>query len=128
MSFYKVLLGHDQPLVDLELVDPQPSSDGVQATRRTYSGNGSVHVEGLYIILRFDVVGFEAEYNDLLQQFGVDGGSREAEVTLYAPDEDFQYNRFNGIAIRPQNSQEVRRRDYAIGGIELLVRNLEFAL
>lgn len=127
-STYKVALGHDVASLDLDLVDPQPTSDGIQVTRRTFSGNGTVYDQGRYIELRWSVIEDEAEYNDLLQQFGIDGGDLTADVTISVPDDDYQYNRFNGIAVRPQLGQDARRRDYFIREMVIVVRNLEFAL
>ena len=51
MSTYKVKPNHNQALIDLVTIAPQPASPGVKAGRRTYSADGAVHDEALYIQL-----------------------------------------------------------------------------
>lgn len=128
MSFYKVALGFDVPDIDLVLIDPQPTSDGVQTTRRTHSANATIFGEGRYIELRWAVVEDESILDDILSVFGLDGADTTSEVTIHVPQPPIMaYNYFNGIAVRPEIGPDLRRRDYFLRDLVVLVKFLELA-
>lgn len=125
MSDYRVADGHDMALGSLTVIAPQPTSIGIQATRRVQSANGGVLDQGKYIDLVWDVLPLSV-YQALLTTFGV----RDAltnEVTVYVPDETGTYVRMNGLAVRPEAGRDVRRRDYFIRDLVILVRDLATA-
>lgn len=119
MSDYRVKEGLNQALVDLVAIDPQPRSAGVQATRRTYAADGTVHDEGLFVELVYDVLEDATALDDLLDQFGLDAATT-ANVTIYAPNQLHVYTRYNGLAVRP----ETRRNNYFLRDVTIVVRDL----
>ena len=123
MTTYKVKDGHDQAEIDLVLIDPQPRSTGVRVTRRTHAAGGAVIEEGKYIELIWDIVPTANAWNALLNQFGL-GAVLTNEVTVYVPDPQFYYTRYNGTAIRPEIGQDVQRTGYFIRNVTILVRDL----
>jgi hypothetical protein len=127
MSFYAVELGHDATLESLVPIVPQPRTEGIKATRRTYAADGSAYDEGLYIELIFDVLGNVSRYQALLDMFDLDGssGNITSEVTVLVRDHTFRYVRMNGIAVRPQPGPDVRWQMPFPRGITILIKNLE---
>lgn len=123
MSQYKVGLGHDVALDDLELIDPQPRCDGIQAARRTYAASGTVVEEGFYVELVWDVLEDAGAYQDLLAEFDV-WDNLTAAVTLWVRDESYTYVRVNGTAVRPESGRERQWRDYFPRAITILVRDI----
>lgn len=128
MSSYQIAIGHDVALVDLDLLVPQPRSGIVKATRRTTSGNRKILDEGLYLELRYNVLGSPATYSSLLTQFGVNGSNTTRDVTIYGVEYQFAYNRFNGVAVRPQLGEDADYDNFFIRDIIFLITDLEYAL
>lgn len=127
-SSYKVADGHDIAFGSLNLIVPQPSSNGVEATRRTYSANGEPFDEGLFIELRWNIVGQSDRLNTILAFFGLNGDDMTNEVTISVPEGPIlAYNKFNGLAIRPEIGRDIRRRDFALRELIILVKNLSYA-
>ena len=127
MSSYRVKTTYDQELADLVVLDPQPDpGPGVQTTRRTYSGDGSVYDEGRYVEFTWSAYATAAAYQTLLGQFGLSATSSAAAVTVYVRDETFAWIRMNGIAIRPMLGKEVKWGDIQSRplDINILVRDL----
>lgn len=124
MPSYLIAEGHNVALLDLDAISPQPRSEGLKAARRTYSPDGSVHEEGLYIELEWGLLGSATAYQALLTQFGLDAAATAA-VTIYCPGPDYSYARYNGTAVRPEVGRDVRRRGYFIRDVIILVRGLE---
>lgn len=120
MSTYKVKPNHNQALIDLVAIDPQPASPGVKATRRTYSADGAVHDEALYIQLEWSVLEDATALDDLLTQFGLDVATT-ANVTIYCPNQLHVYTRYNGVAQR----MEVSRQSYFLRDVTIIVKGLE---
>lgn len=126
-SGYKIKDGFDEALIDLVLLSPQPRSTGVQVARRTFAAGGAVVEEGKYIELIWDLVGDISAYQSLLTQFGLGAGALINEITLYVPEYNFAYNRYNGVAVRPEIGRDVARSNYFIRNITILVRDLSYA-
>lgn len=125
MTTYRVADGHDVALVNLDDIDPQPRSTGIQSARRTYAADGSVYDEGQYIELEFPSILTASEYQSMLSQMGVEDVLTN-DVTVYVRDETFAWVRKNGVAVRPEPGQDVRWLT-APRGITLLIRDLEDA-
>lgn len=118
-SSYKVATGSGVALVSLNTVAPQPRSEGVKASRRTYSADGAIHDEGLFVNLIFDVVEDSTDLGTLLTQFGLNAAT-SAAVTVYVPNQIHTYARYNGTAMRP----EISRESYFLRGIQIVIRDL----
>lgn len=123
MTTYRVADGHDVALVNLNVLDPQPRSEGIKPTRRTFGGDGTPYDEGKYVELLYSVAASVTEYQAILTAFGVkNAGSNE--VTVYVRDETFAWTRQNGLAIRPEPGQDVRWSNYFPRDVVILVRDL----
>lgn len=116
---YKVKTGHDQALLDLVAIDPQPASPGVKAGRRTFSADGAVHDENLYVTLEWSVVEDATALDDLFEQFGLDAATTAA-VTIYCPNQLHVYTRYNGTAQR----MEIARSNYFLRDVQIVVKGL----
>jgi len=123
---YKVADGHDVSLINMDDIDPQPRSTGIQTTRRTFAGDGTVQDDGRYVILEFTVIENATEYQSLLAAFGIDSATTN-DVTVYVRDETFAWTRMNGTAVRPQPGQDVKWKDYFPRDVMILIRDLEAA-
>lgn len=119
MSTYKVKTGHNQALMDLVAIDPQPASPGVKAGRRTYSADGAIHDENLYVQLEWSVVEDSTALDDLFDQFGLDSATTAA-VTIYCPNQLHVYARYNGTAVRP----EIGRSNYFLRDVQIIIKDL----
>lgn len=123
-SDYRVATSHNVALGSLVAVNPQPRTDAAtQAVLRSEGISGAIHEQGLYIALLWSAIFTDAEYQALLTQFGL-GTSLYANVTVYVPNFEYVYKRYNGVAVRPQQGVDVRRTDYYIRDVTILVKNL----
>lgn len=126
MSDYRVADGSNVALGSLTVLSPQPRSTGIQYTRREYAADGTPILEGAYINLIWDVLGSVAQYQALLTTFGLLNTTTNA-VTVYIRNENFDYVRKNGVAIKPQIGEGVEWSNYFPRSLTILVRNLEAA-
>jgi len=125
MAMYKVgNTGFNIATASMSIITPQPRSTGVQSTKRTFAANGNVFESALYIELLFSVLPTAYEYQQLLAQFDLNTFINK-NVTIYAPDEQFFWQRFNGIAVRPEMGKDAKRDRYMIRDITILVKHLE---
>lgn len=116
---YKIATGHGVALVSLTTIAPQPASPGVKAGRRTYSADGAIHDENLYITLEWSVVEDSTDLATLLTQFGL-ASATTANVTIYCPSQLHVYTRYNGVAQR----SEIGRSNYFLRDIVIIVKDL----
>lgn len=126
MTVYKVKTGHDQALIDLVAVTPQPNSVGIRETRRGYSASGSVKQQGLYVELVFTTLQNATMYQSVLNQFGVQSALTSA-VTVYIRSDTFAWVRMNGTAVRPEIGQDATWQDFYPQNIVILIKGLEAA-
>lgn len=121
MPLYQMASGHDVALIDLDPIVPQPRSpDGVQAAERDFGLDLSVYEQGLFIVLQWSSIQNATGYQTLLGQLGLDSALRQA-ITLYAPNFEREWHRWNGYAIRPTSPNfAIFPRD-----IRILVNQLE---
>ena len=122
MSTYRVADGSDVALISLTVLDPQPRSEGIKTTRRTFAADGSVYDEGRYVELEFSMMPTAAEYLALLTTFGLHNATTNA-VTVYVRDETFAFVRMNGTAVRPQPGRDVGW-SYFPRNITILIKDL----
>lgn len=123
MTTYKVAIGFYTPDADLVDVSPQPKSQGVRPTRRTFSGDATITDEGYYCELEFSAIQDVTEYQALLAQFGIDD-SLSAQVTVSVRDGTYNFITYNAIAIQPEPGKDVSW-DYFPRNVIILLRNLE---
>lgn len=123
---YKAKTGHDQALVDLVDLTPQPASDGLEYTRETDSASESIYAEAPFIWLKWSALTI-SDYTTLLGQFGLTVSNRTQAVTVYIPNEIYTEARYNGTAVLPRKGSEVQRREYFLRDVRILVRDLELS-
>ena len=103
MSSYRAASGHDVALGSLTTLDPQPKEEhggGIQYTRITRVGDGSIVKEGPFFPFEWDEV-TASQYSTILSTFGLSSADN-ANVTVYVRDVDLStWVRKNGIAHRP---------------------------
>ena len=124
MSDYRVADGFKVALGSLTTLDPQPRSAGIQYTRQSFAGNGTPINEGPYVVLIWDVIGTKTQYQSLLTTFGLLSADSN-DVTVYVRDENFDYVRMNGKAIKPLPGTGVEYKSYFIRDFTILIRDLE---
>ena len=130
MSTYRVKVGHDEALVDLTVLSPQPDpGPAIRTTRRTYGGDGTVYDDARYIELPWSALDDAAAYVTLLALFGLNASVENADVTVYVRDEIFAWVRMNGVAVRPIPGKTVRWGDVQSRplNIKILVKELATA-
>src|SRR5690554_4210805 len=96
---YKVKTGHNQPADDLVAIAPQPSSPGIQCTRRSYAGDGTPICEGPWTPLSWNITS-KAQFDAILTAFGL-ASAGSSLVTVLVRDQEFDFVRKNGLAIKP---------------------------
>jgi len=126
VTTYRVADGHDIALDSLNVLDPQPRSEGIKPTRRTFGGDGTPYDEGTYVELLYSMVSTATEYQSILSDFGVQSALSN-EVTVYVRDETFAWVRKNGLAIRPEPGADVRWNNFFPRNVVILVRDLSAA-
>ena len=104
-------------------VSPQPKSEGIKPTRRTYGADGSVIDEGKYVELEFNMLASQTAYDSLLTQFGVNG-SLTNDVTVRVRDETWAFVNKNGTAIRPEMGRDARWGRFFPRNVVMLIRDL----
>ena len=121
---YLAATGWNVALISLVALDPQPRTDiTTQPVQRNYSASRAVHEIGLYINLQWSMIESSAQYQALLDQLGL-GEALTNQVTIYVPDFEYVFTRYNGIAIRPQQGVHVRRGDYFIRDLVIPIIDL----
>lgn len=103
MSSYRVKTGHDQALIDLTVLSPQPNerhAGGIQYTRIGKSADGSIYKQGAWFPFEWDEL-TASSFSTILGLFGVSSADN-ANVTVYIRGEDLStWARYNGVAQRP---------------------------
>lgn len=121
---YLAATGWNVALVSLIALDPQPRTDiTTQPVQRNYSASRAVHEIGLHINLQWSMIETATQYQALLDQFGL-GSVLTNQVTVYVPNFEYTFTRYNGLAIRPQQGVHVRRGDYFIRDLVIPVIDL----
>lgn len=123
MSDYRMAVGSNLPETAQAPIVPQPASTGIQATRRTYSGSGTVIEEGLYIELKYNVMSV-AQYYSFLSTYGLLGAGFLSTVSIYVPNYAFVYTAWTGLLVKPEIGVDVRRENFFLRNVIFLVRDL----
>jgi hypothetical protein len=123
VTTYRVKAGHNQALVDLVVLDPQPHTTGVQSTRRTHAASGLVYDEALFVRFEYDYTDSPTTYLALLTAFGLASAS-QANVTIYARNQRYAWVRYNGVSVLPEVGRDVAWTNYFARGISIIVKNL----
>lgn len=122
---YRVATNHDVALGSLTVLVPQPRCPGLQAAERSYAADGSVYEQGAFVRLIWDVFGTATEYTDVLALFGLSETVLWREVTLYARNANYAWQRFNGVALHPRLGVDGEWSNYFPRGFTIYVKELE---
>src|SRR5690348_281709 len=120
MTNYAVGIGHDVDLGDLNDLDPQPASTGIQVTRRNRAASGTISEDGLYLILEWTLLEDEDEYQSVLEDFDLMDNDF-ADVTVYARDSRWNWGSYNGTAEYPEQGRDVKWDNFFPRNLRLLV-------
>lgn len=120
---YYVGIGYDVPSLDLALIDPQPSSQGVQVTKRYYAGDGSVTDEGLFVELEFSALKDAVQYRDLLVQFNILSYTNAPVTIMARAAAGLTSLPYNGIAVQPEIVKDLKW-NFMPRSVTILVKNL----
>lgn len=123
---YLLKEGLNQPLIDLVAIDPQPRCPGLEYSRTNYAASGAVTREAPFVRLIWDVLQDQTEYEDLLEQFGLDS-LVSANVTITLPGPLFSDVRYSGRAVRPVAGETVNRESYFIRDVVIVIKDLAVA-
>lgn len=123
MSDYRVADGFNVALGSLTVLSPQPRSTGIQYTRRSYAADGTPINEGAFVELIWDILQDDAALQEILVTFGIYTATSN-DVTVYVRNENFDYVRMNGRAIKPQIGEGLQWSKYFPRGLTILIRNL----
>ena len=121
---YLVGEGLDVALVSLVAIDPQPRCGGLRYGRTSYAASGVVVRESPHTELVWDVIETQTQYEDLLEQFGLDA-LVSANVTVTPPNALYASTRFNARAVRPAASETVNHESYFIRDVRIVLKDLE---
>lgn len=126
MALYAAAVGHNIALGSLITIAPQPRTDvTTQPVQRNASASGGVHEQGLFIVLQWSMLDPTTEYAALLDQFGLGADAvPQANVTLYCPNFEYVFTRYNGIAVRPEQGTDIKRSNTFIVDVSIIVKNL----
>ena len=118
--------GHGVALESLIPFDPQPMSPGMQTVQRNQSASGLVHEIGLWIPLVWGVFEAEEDYQTILTNAGINVlGTYTNQGTIYVPNFQWVWGRYNCTFVRPQVGQNIRWDNFSLGGATLICKNLE---
>lgn len=120
---YEIGIGYGLGAADIDPIDPQPKSVGIEPTRRTYAADATVYEEKQYAELVWTVIGGGETYYNLLVQFGLES-ALTSKVTIRLLDNFFRYTLFQGVAIRPEHGKEIDRSFFP-RNIKMVIRDLE---
>lgn len=123
MTYRISTTGYNAALVALTVLVPQPRCEGLQVTRRDFVGNGSFVEQGLFVEWLWNVNGSVAQYQGILTQLGL-STVKSLPVTIYSVDDQYIFRRWNGTIIRPQPGVDVRRNNFFVRDITVLIRDL----
>lgn len=122
-SDYRVATGHGVALLSLAAVAPQPASSGFKHTERSYGLSGAVYEQAPYIELVWTMLETPTQYTTLLGQFGLTS-VLYADVTVYIPNADYAYTRYNAVAVKPQIGADGQRENYFLRNFVIVLKNL----
>lgn len=121
-SDYRFADGHGAALGSLAAIVPQPASPGVQVVQRNSGVSGVVHEQGLWIPLNYNKLTV-AKYQALNTLFGL-AAALENDITIYCPNFQYIYTRYNGKIIRPEQGVDIRRTSHLLSDVTFRVINL----
>jgi hypothetical protein len=124
MTQYLVATGHDVALGSLSAIVPQPRTIGLQHTRRQFAASGIVIDELSYVELLFSMLETVAQLQALLTQFGVLTATT-ADVSVYVQDENYDWQVYNGVAVKPLIGVDGHRQEYFLRDFTILVKSLQ---
>jgi hypothetical protein len=123
MSTYRIKTGHGVALASLVAFDPQPRCYGLEYTREMSMPDGSVVVEGPFFMLRWSMNESDVQYRAILTACGL-VAARTAQVTVYGPDDLYNWVRYNATAVRPLVGRDVTRDQFFIQNVAILFKDL----
>lgn len=123
-TIFLIAVGHDVAPEDMTPFDPQPSTIGLQYTRRQYAASGGVTDELPFIDLVFELFDDDpADYQAVLTLSGL-LVARTALVSVQIEDENYDPVVRNGRAVKPFIGSDGQRSEMFLKGFVLLIKSL----
>lgn len=122
-TIFKIAVGHDVAPEDMTPFDPQPSTIGMQYTRRQFAASGGVTDELPFIDLNFGLLEEPADYQAVLTLSGL-LVARTALVSVSIEDENYDPVVRNGKAVKPFIGSDGQRSDMELKNFVLLIKSL----
>lgn len=123
-TIFKIAVGHDVAPEDMTAFDPQPSTIGLQYTRRQYAASDRVLDELPFIELNFGVFEEIEDYQGVLTLSGL-LVARTALVSVQIEDENYDPIVRNGTAQKPFIGSEGQRSETFLSNFVLLIKSLK---
>lgn len=123
-TIFKIAIGHDVAAEDMTAFDPQPSTRGMQYTRRQFAASGGVTDELPFIDLVFELLEDPADYQAILTLSGLLVATT-ALVSVQIEDENYDPVLRNGRAAKPFIGSDGQRSDMELKGFVLLIKSLQ---
>lgn len=124
---YSVALGHNVPIGFLVPLSPQPSSPGIKVIRRDYAqDDGDPVAEDIKEYVEFEYSGLQnaQQYRDVLASYDL-LANKTSKITIWCRDNNYEWTRRNGIAIRPLLNRDARWDRFFPRSITIRVIELE---
>lgn len=125
MTEYLHADGWNIPEIDLQPIEPQPASPGMQAVLRSYAV-GAVHEQGLWTPLLWSALESDEMYQALLAQL-VLTNNLTRQATLYLPDHAWVWRRYNAVLQRPEIGTDGQHSDFFLRNFVIRATNLVLA-
>lgn len=124
MAPYRVTTGHGNILTDTEFINPEPSGSFPESVEVKYALSGATYHEGSSFILHWDMIETEAEYQAMLEQFGLDVADY-ADVTVYIRGKRSAFKLYNAVAHLPEPETDIKWSNVFMRNVNLILTHLE---
>lgn len=124
-ELYKIAPVHDEALVNLVTITPQPKAQPATPLQRDFGASPSFHEQGLHVCLEWDYIFSEEEYEDLLETYFEFDDQPVTPVTILCRDAYFTMRRYNGYALFPQMGVDVKWENTFISSLKIYIVDLE---
>lgn len=124
MTRPKIGIGHDIVLGLLDDIPYGVSHGSIQIGDRSYGISPSVHDKTKFVVFHWDVLDSEAEYVQILTDFGLLGDDT-CDVTVYVKNERLQWTLYNGTAMLPEAGEDMKWERFFPRNLDLYVCDLQ---
>lgn len=121
---YRIGIGHDLDLADMQKLVPQPHVSGIKITRRSHGHANKIKDDFLYTDLLFNILGGINGFRAVLDQLGL-LDDIEVDITITLKNNSLEWGKYNAIAVRPQQGEDVEWSNFFPRNIVILIKEIE---